>query len=64
MSAALLHVLSDCLRSTTTLIESILIFFIPSTPSYIFDGWATLIVTLSILAGGFTCVPFLPPVAQ
>ena len=54
MSSALLHVLSDCLRSTTTLIESILIYFNPCTPSYIFDGWATLIVTLSILAGGLS----------
>ena len=54
MSSALLHVLSDCLRSTTTLIESILIYFNPCTPSYIFDGWATLIVTISILAGGLS----------
>lgn len=52
MSSALLHVLSDCLRSTTTLIESILIFMYPATPSYIFDGYATLIVTISIMCGG------------
>jgi Co/Zn/Cd efflux system component len=56
MSSALMHVLSDCLRSTTTLIESILIFFNPSTPSYIFDGWATLIVTASILLGALNAV--------
>jgi Co/Zn/Cd efflux system component len=52
MSSALLHVLSDCMRSTTTLIESILIFVYPNTPSYIFDGWATLLVTASIMCGG------------
>ena len=56
MSSALMHVLSDCLRSTTTLIESILIFLNPDTPSYIFDGWATLIVTLSILFTAFSAV--------
>ena len=56
MSSALLHVLSDCLRSTTTLIESILIFVYPATPSYIFDGYATFIVTLSILVGGLAGV--------
>ena len=52
MSSALLHVLSDCLRSITTLVESILIFAYPATPSYIFDGYATLIVTASIMVGG------------
>lgn len=56
MSSALMHVMSDCLRSTTTLIESILIYFNPDTPSYIFDGWATLIVTLSILGGAFAAL--------
>jgi Co/Zn/Cd efflux system component len=35
MSSALMHVLSDCLRSSTTLVMSILIYLNPATPSYV-----------------------------
>lgn len=56
MSSALMHVLSDCLRSTTTLIESLLIFAHMGPPSYVLDGYATLIVTTSILVGAFRAV--------
>ena len=56
MSSALMHVLSDCLRSTTTLVESLLIFADTDIPSYVLDGWATLLVTASILFGAVRSV--------
>lgn len=56
MSSALMHVLSDCLRSSTTLIESLLIFAGTEIPSYVLDGYATLIVTASILGGALRAV--------
>ena len=56
MSSALMHVLSDCLRSSTTLIESVLIFANTDIPSYVLDGWATLLVTASILFGAVRAV--------
>lgn len=56
MSSALMHVLSDCLRSATTLIESLLILAGTDIPSYVLDGYATLIVTASILGGALRAV--------
>jgi hypothetical protein len=50
MGSALLHVLSDSLRSATTLVEAILILSYPEVPSSAFDAWATLAVTATILA--------------
>ena len=51
MCAALLHVISDLERSTTTFIESIVILTIPSVPSTYADGYSTLIVCGIILIG-------------
>ena len=51
MTAALLHVVSDLLRSTTTLVESIIILTVPSIPSDHADGVSALIVC-SIIAIG------------
>jgi len=51
MGSAFLHLASDFLRSTTTLVLSLLIFANPAQPSYLFDGSATLFITATILAG-------------
>ena len=55
MGSALMHVLSDSLRSVTTLVESLLIFGFPSVSSNLFDAWATLIVA------GLVIVATAPP---
>eukprot|EP01052_Picozoa_sp_SAG31_P036013 SAG31_NODE_4430_length_3236_cov_2.591011_1_plen_400_part_00 len=49
MVSALLHVLSDSLRSAATLCEAILILGFPNVPSSAFDAWATVAVTTVIL---------------
>ena len=51
MCAALLHVMSDLLRSSTTLVESIVILLVPSVSSSKADGFSALIVC-SIIALG------------
>jgi len=51
MCAALLHIISDLLRSVTTLIESIVILLAPSINSAQADGVSTLIVCSIILVG-------------
>lgn len=51
MCAALLHVMSDLLRSSTTLIESIVILLVPDISSSKADGFSALIVC-SIIALG------------
>jgi Co/Zn/Cd efflux system component len=51
MTAALLHVVSDLLRSTTTLVESIVILSVPSIPSDEADGVSALIVCTIIAVG-------------
>lgn len=51
MCAALMHVISDLMRSTTTLIESIVILSVPSIPSDKADGYSTLVVCMLIAAG-------------
>lgn len=53
MCAALLHVLSDLARSTTTFVEGIIIIFVPSIPSTKADGVSTLIVCSIIAIGAF-----------
>jgi Co/Zn/Cd efflux system component len=53
MGSALMHVLADSLRSITTLVESLLIFYFPEVSSALFDSWATLVVAgLVIVAAG------------
>ena len=52
MCAALLHVISDLARSTTTLIESIVILCVANINSTQADGVSTLIVCSIILIGG------------
>jgi len=51
MMSALFHVLSDLARSTTTLIEAIVILSIPSISSTKADGWSALIVCSLIALG-------------
>merc|ERR1719231_491457 len=51
MCAALLHVISDLARSTTTLVESIIILNVKSIPTTVADGVSTLIVCSIIVIG-------------
>jgi len=51
MCAALLHIISDLMRSTTTLIESLVILNDPDIPSSEADGYATLFVCSVVLVG-------------
>ncbi|GMI29314.1 hypothetical protein TeGR_g214 [Tetraparma gracilis] len=51
MLSALMHVFSDLLRSTTTLIESIVLFQYPNIDSVRVDGWCALIVCSLIALG-------------
>ena len=58
MGSALMHVLSDSLRSITTLIEALLIFLLAEEgdgSSALFDAWATLVVA------GLVIVATVPP---
>jgi hypothetical protein len=50
MCSALAHVLADSLRSVTTVVESVLILTFGTDPSRT-DSWATLVISLSIIAG-------------
>lgn len=54
MLSALLHVFSDLLRSTTTLVESIVILMNPGLSSGNIDAISTLIVCSTIAVGVFT----------
>ena len=56
MCAALLHVVSDLARSTTTFIESIVILCVPSIPSTTADGYSTLVVCGIIVIGATAAV--------
>ena len=56
MAAALMHVVSDLLRSTTTLVESIVILTTPSIPSDKADGVSALIVCSIIAAGSLAAL--------
>jgi len=51
MMSALLHVFSDLLRSTTCLVEGLLLLKFPDTPGAYIDGWATLIICSLISIG-------------
>lgn len=51
MLSALMHVLSDLARSTTTLVESIILLAYPNINGVAVDGWSALIVC-SLIAGG------------
>jgi hypothetical protein len=51
MMSALMHVFSDLLRSTTTLVESIVLFQYPNISSNVIDGWCTLIICSLIGVG-------------
>jgi Co/Zn/Cd efflux system component len=51
MLSALMHVFSDLLRSTTTFVESIVLFQYPDVNSAVVDGWAALIVCSLIALG-------------
>ena len=51
MLSALMHVFSDLLRSTTTFVESIVLFQYPDINSVVVDGWAATIVC-SLIAFG------------
>lgn len=51
MLSALMHVFSDLLRSTTTLVESIVLFNYPDVNGSIVDGWCALIVCSLIAVG-------------
>jgi Co/Zn/Cd efflux system component len=51
MLSALMHVFSDLLRSTTTFVESIVLFQYPDIDSVVVDGWAALIVCSLIAIG-------------
>lgn len=51
MLSALMHVLSDLLRSTTTLVESAVLFYYTSADSVRVDGWCALIVCSCIALG-------------
>jgi Co/Zn/Cd efflux system component len=44
MLSALMHVFSDLLRSSTTLVEAIVLLQYPSISSNVIDGWCTLII--------------------
>lgn len=50
MCSALLHILSDLMRSITTLVASLLIWF-GSFDGRVIDGWAAIIVSAIIIAG-------------
>merc|ERR1719502_1648271 len=56
MCAALLHVVSDLARSTTTFIESIVILCVPTIPSTTADGYSTLVVCGIIVIGATAAV--------
>ena len=56
MCAALLHVVSDLARSTTTFIESIVILCLPTIPSTTADGYSTLVVCGIIVIGATAAV--------
>mmetsp|Transcript_43057 Transcript_43057/g.116158 ORF Transcript_43057/g.116158 Transcript_43057/m.116158 type:complete len:478 (-) Transcript_43057:169-1602(-) len=51
MCAALLHVVSDLARSTTTLVESIILLNVPSIAPTVADGVSTLVVCSIIVIG-------------
>ena len=51
MCAALLHVVSDLARSTTTLVEAIILLNVPSVAPTVADGVSTLIVCSIIVIG-------------
>jgi Co/Zn/Cd efflux system component len=56
MWAALMHVLSDLLRSTTTLVEALVILTVSGADSTKADGWGTLVVCTTILCGALGAV--------
>lgn len=52
MLSALLHVLSDLARSTTTFIEGLVLVFLPVLNSAAVDGWSALVVCTLIFVFG------------
>ena len=56
MLSALGHVTSDLLRSTTTLVESIILLSSPELNSVEVDGWCTIFICLVISIGNITMV--------
>ena len=51
MLSALLHVLSDLARSTTTFVEGLILLRAPCIDSAAIDGWSALIVCTLIAVG-------------
>ena len=52
MLSALLHVLSDLARSTTTFVEGLVLVFLPNLNSAAVDGWSALVVCTLIFTFG------------
>lgn len=56
MVSALSHVAADFARSTTTLVESVIIFANPSLSSANIDAWAAILVSATILLGASVAI--------